>query len=114
MQAGRAIYFDNCSACHVSNGTGVPHVFARLAGSNKLNDPDPTTVIRVILEGAQAVPTEARPSPLSMPAFGWKLTDEQVASVASYIRASWGNAGPPVTADMVGRVRADLKQPPAG
>lgn len=114
MQAGRAIYFDNCSACHVSNGTGVPHVFARLAGSNKLNDPDPTTVIRVILEGAQAVPTEARPSPLSMPAFGWKLTDEQVASVASYIRASWGNAGPPVTADMVRRVRADLKQPPAG
>ena len=45
-----------------------------------------------------------------MPAFGWKLTDEQVASVASYIRASWGNAGPPITADMVGRVRGHLKR----
>ena len=108
LRAGRAIYFDNCSACHVSTGVGVPHVFARLAGSNKLNDPDPTTVIRIILEGARAVPTAARPSPLSMPAFGWKLSDEQVASVASYVRASWGNNGAPVTAGQVEDVRSAL------
>lgn len=108
LAAGRAIYFDNCSACHTSTGIGVPHIFARLAGSNKLNDPDPTTVIRIILEGARAVPTAARPSPLSMPAFGWKLEDEQVASVASYVRASWGNKGAPVTAKQVEDVRSAL------
>lgn len=109
MTAGAAIYFDNCSACHVSDGSGVPRVFAPLAGSGKVNAPDATTVIRVILEGARAVPTKAHPSPLSMPAFDWKLSDEQVAAVASYVRGSWGNAAPPVTADDVAALREALQ-----
>ena len=110
MRAGGAIYNDNCSACHVSNGSGVPNIFARLAGSNKLNDPDPTTVIRIVLEGARATPTATRPTAFSMPAFHWKLTDEQIASVISFVRASWGNKGAPVTAGEVSRMREDLQQ----
>lgn len=106
MKAGAAIYFDNCSACHVSDGRGVPRFFAPLAGSGKANNRDATTVIRVILEGARAVPTPARPTPLTMPAFGWKLTDAQVAAVATYVRSSWGNQGGPVSAADV----ADLRQ----
>lgn len=108
MKAGAAIYFDNCSACHVSDGKGVPRFFAPLAGSGKANNEDPTTVIRVILEGARAVPTEAHPTPLTMPAFGWKLTDEQIASVATYIRSSWGNRGGPVSASEVAGLRKRL------
>ncbi|MEX0954036.1 MAG: c-type cytochrome [Rhizobiaceae bacterium] len=106
MEAGTAIYFDSCSACHASDGSGVPRFFAPLAGSGKVNGEDPTTVIRVILEGARAVPTKAHPSPLTMPAFNWKLTDEQVAAVATYVRSSWGNRGSPVSASDV----ADLRQ----
>ncbi|MBH0238370.1 cytochrome c [Methylobrevis albus] len=109
MTAGAAVYFDNCSACHVADGSGVPRIFAPLSGSGKVNDPDATTVIRVILEGARAVPTKAHPSPLSMPAFDWKLSDEQVAAVASYVRASWGNAAAPVTADEVAALREALQ-----
>lgn len=112
MAAGAAIYFDNCSACHVSDGSGVPRFFAPLAGSGKVNDPDPTTLVRVILEGAQAVPTHAHPSPLSMPAFDWKLTDAQVAAVASYIRASWGNRAAPVSPRDVTDLRDALAQGP--
>jgi mono/diheme cytochrome c family protein len=108
MTAGAAIYFDNCSACHVSNGTGVPRFFAPLAGSGKANDADPTTVIRVILQGARAVPTNAHPSPLTMPAFDWKLTDEQVAAVATYVRSSWGNRGGAVSAGDVSDLREAL------
>jgi hypothetical protein len=33
-----------------------------------------------------------------MPAFNWKQTDEQVASVISFVRASWRNSGAPVDA----------------
>ncbi len=109
MAAGGAIYFDQCSACHVSNGSGVPRFFAPLAGSGKANDPDPTTVIRVILEGARAVPTKAHPTPLSMPAFDWKLTDEQVAAVATYVRTSWGNRGGAVSASEVEDLRERLR-----
>lgn len=108
MEAGAAIYFDNCSACHVSDGTGVPRFFAPLAGSGKVNNEDATTVIRVILEGARAVPTIAHPSPLTMPAFHWKLSDEQVASVATYIRSSWGNRGGAVSAADVAALRERL------
>lgn len=110
MQAGAAIYFDNCSACHVSDGSGVPRFFAPLAGSGKVNNEDATTVVRVILEGARAVPTKVYPSPLTMPAFNWKLSDEQIAAVATYVRASWGNRGEPVSASDVGALRESLAE----
>lgn len=108
MNAGAAIYFDNCSACHVSDGSGVPRFFAPLAGSGNVNNEDATTVIRVILEGARAVPTNAHPTPLTMPAFDWKLTDEQVAAVATYVRSSWGNRGGAVSAADVTDLRERL------
>ena len=108
MTAGAAIYFDNCSACHVGDGRGVPRFFAPLAGSGKANHQDPTTVIRVILEGARAVPTNTQPTPLTMPAFDWKLTDEQVAAVATYVRSSWGNRGGAVSAADVADLRKRL------
>ena len=108
MNAGAAIYFDNCSACHVSDGSGVPRFFAPLKGSGKVNNADATTVIRVILEGARAVPTKVHPTPLTMPAFHWKLTDEQIASVATYVRSSWGNHGSAVSAADVADLRDRL------
>ncbi|WP_274630988.1 c-type cytochrome [Arvimicrobium flavum] len=108
MEAGAAIYFDNCSACHVSGGQGVPRFFAPLAGSGKVNNQDATTVVRVILEGARAVPTKAHPTPLTMPAFDWKLTDEQVAAVATYVRSSWGNRGGAVSPADVAALRERL------
>ena len=109
-KAGAAIYFDNCSACHVSDGSGVPGFFAPLAGSGKVNNDNPTTIIRVILEGARAVPTKAHPSPLTMPAFDWKLTDAQIAAVVSYIRSSWGNSAAPVSASTVESLRSELRE----
>ncbi|QRI63115.1 c-type cytochrome [Shinella sp. PSBB067] len=108
MKAGAAIYFDNCSACHVSDGSGVPRFFPPLAGSGNVNNPDATTVIRVILEGARAVPTKRHPSPLTMPAFGWKLDDDGIAAVATYVRSSWGNSGGAVEADEVRDLRSLL------
>jgi mono/diheme cytochrome c family protein len=43
-----------------------------------------------------------------MPAFGWLLTDEQVAAVATYIRQAWGNSAPPVSASDVASARRTL------
>lgn len=110
VAAGEAIYLDNCSACHVANGSGVPRFFAPLAGSGKVNNKDATTVIRVILEGASAVPTKMHPSSLTMPAFNWKLTDDQIAAVATYVRSSWGNAAPAVSAGDVADLREGLQE----
>jgi mono/diheme cytochrome c family protein len=43
-----------------------------------------------------------------MPQFGWILNDDQVAAVATYIRNSWGNSAPAVSADNVGKTRRML------
>ncbi|ABE64858.1 cytochrome c, class I (plasmid) [Nitrobacter hamburgensis X14] len=108
VQAGKAIYIDNCSACHRSNGEGTPGTFPSLKGDTTVQDRDPTTIIRLILDGVHAVATDARPTPLSMPSFSWKLSDEQIAAVASYIRSAWGNAASPVSESDVQPMRQVL------
>ncbi len=45
-----------------------------------------------------------------MPAFGWKLSDDEVAAVVTYIRNSWGNAAAPISAGDVGKARQKLSQ----
>ncbi len=40
-----------------------------------------------------------------MPAFGWKLTDPEVAAVTTYVRNSWGNRGPAVSAAQIAKLR---------
>jgi mono/diheme cytochrome c family protein len=43
-----------------------------------------------------------------MPSFAWKLSDQEVADVTTYIRNSWGNRAPPVSAHDVARMRDKL------
>jgi mono/diheme cytochrome c family protein len=66
---------------------------------------DPTTTIRIILEGSRAVPTPAKPTAPGMPAFAWKLTDDEIASVATYVRNSWGYRAAPVPRGKVAKLR---------
>lgn len=103
--AGQAIYGDSCSACHGADGKGVTDLFPPLRGNAIVQGNDPTTVIRLILNGEQAVATEQRPTGVSMPSFGWKFSDQEVAAVASYVRAAWGNQASPVAASKVQSVR---------
>jgi len=111
MAAGEAIYVDQCAACHAVDGKAAPTYFPPLPGAAVTQSIDPTTVIRFILSGTQTVATDARPTPLSMPSFGWKLSDDQVAAVATYVRNSWGNAAPAVTASQVRSLRRKIGKP---
>jgi mono/diheme cytochrome c family protein len=43
-----------------------------------------------------------------MPSFAWKLTDEEIADVSTYIRKSWGDQAPPVDASKVRALRYRL------
>ena len=95
MRAGAAIYQDLCSACHREDGTGVSYLIPNLAASSSVTSREPISVLRVLIHGAQSVATEREPTGPSMPAFGWQLTDAQIAAVATYIRNSWGHAAPP-------------------
>lgn len=110
MVAGQAIYADTCAACHGGDGKGVAGMFPPLAHDANAQQADPTTVVRVILQGARTVATDKRPTPVAMPAFDWKLKDDEVAAVATYIRNSWGNAAPAVGPNKVKSLRDSLKK----
>ncbi len=105
MAAGAAIYRDACAACHRADGQGVSQAFPSLAGDALLQSRDPTTINRYILSGTPTATTPAKPTPLAMPAFAWKLSDQQIADVATYIRNSWGNIAPPVSPGQVAGLR---------
>ncbi len=110
MQAGAALYVDNCAACHTTGGGGVPHLFPSLRGAASVQSSDPASLMRVVLTGTRAAATDPAPTGPAMPAFGWKLTDEQVASVTTYIRNAWGNAAAPVAVSDVRAARGRLGQ----
>ena len=106
MVAGGAIYADECSACHGLDGKGVPYLFPSLAGSPNVRSADPTSLIRVLIEGARSVATAGEPTGPGMPSFAWKLSDDQAAAVLTYIRNSWGASAPAVDSRQVEQVRA--------
>jgi mono/diheme cytochrome c family protein len=108
MKMGAAIYADECSACHTPKGTGIPELFPSLAGAPSVQQADPASILRVVLRGTRSVATDGAPTAPGMPAFGWLLTDEQVAAVATYIRQAWGNSAPPVSASDVATARRTL------
>ena len=108
MRAGSATFFDACTACHLAGGRGQPRMVPPLRGSAVAQQREPTGVVRLILAGTRTAPTRSRPSFQSMPSFAWKLTDQEIADVATYVRNSWGNRAPPVHAHQVARVRSKL------
>jgi mono/diheme cytochrome c family protein len=108
MRAGAAIYQDLSSACHKPDGTGVANLFPNLAASNSVASREPTSLIRVVLRGTQSVSTPSAPTGPTMPAYGWQLSDAEVAAVLTYIRNSWGHAAAAVTEHNVRNARARL------
>ena len=105
MAAGAAVYARACIACHEADGSGAPRIYPPLPGNANLQSDDPSSTLRIILDGAQTVTTPRAPNTGSMPAYARELSDQQIADVANYIRNSWGNAAPLVTPAQVAKAR---------
>jgi len=104
MARGEKIYRGACIACHELDGSGAPRIYPPLPGNANLQSADPTSTLRIILDGAQSVTTPRAPNKGSMPAYP-KLSDQEIADVATYIRNAWGNAAPIVTPEQVAKAR---------
>ena len=105
---GGRVFMDSCSACHRLGGQGAGTAFPGLAGNPMVLSRDPASLIEVILAGSRLPSTAQAPSNLAMPGFAWRYDDTEVAALASFLRASWGNQAPPVTPGQVNDVRARL------
>jgi mono/diheme cytochrome c family protein len=112
IKAGEAIFADACASCHLTRGEGQPRLFPPLAGNASVQSRDPTTILRLVLQGSRSPATKDMPTPLAMPAFDWKLDDAQIADVANYIRNSWGNRAGEVSSADVAKLRRDLAKGP--
>lgn len=105
MNAGKAVYARACIACHEADGSGAPRIYPPLPGNANMLSSDPSSTLRIILDGAQTVTTPRAPNTGSMPAYAKQLTDQEIADVTNYIRNSWGNAAPLVTQAQVRKAR---------
>jgi mono/diheme cytochrome c family protein len=100
---GGAVYIANCSSCHQTNGQGTPGAFPPLAG-NPVVTGSPVAVIAIVkngLDGRVVVNGQAYSG--IMPRWRGVLSDEQIASVITYIRSSWKNNASGVS---IGQVQA--------
>ncbi|MFL6628205.1 MAG: c-type cytochrome [Vitreoscilla sp.] len=100
---GAALYKDRCASCHGPSGEGgrSPQggvVYAPLAGNRKVLLESPANLIHIVVNGGFPPTTAGNPRPFGMPPFGPSLKDEEIAVLATYVRAAWGNAAPPVSA----------------
>lgn len=118
VDSGERLFLDNCSACHFVDGKGAPPAFPPLANNTLVNADDPAGMIHVILAGSRLPSTPYAPSDLAMPNFDWRLTDDEVANLATFVRSSWGNQAPAVKPDQVAKVRGRVvkenREPSAG
>ncbi|KGT87053.1 cytochrome c [Enterobacter cancerogenus] len=97
-------YEVDCSACHGLSGEGITGMVPAFAGNTAMQN-DPTNMIHALLDGARAPHTEGRPTSAGMPAFSWKLNDQEMADVLNYVRNSWGNEATEVKASDVATLR---------
>ena len=98
---GTNLYIDHCMGCHQSMGRGIAGVFPPLAGNGVVLASDPGDVIKIILLGIPA-----QNGRIAMPSFAGRMSDQQIAAIANYVRTSWGNtAAPDATSVMVAKLR---------
>lgn len=106
---GEALFQQRCMSCHQANGEGLPGTYPALAGSEYAANPNPAVPIRIVLHGIQGPITVKGTTYNSlMPAYGVGvvMTDDEVASLLTYVRSSWGNSASAVTAAEVAAERA--------
>ena len=87
------------------DGRGYEGVFPSLAGNPVVEAGDPLSLISIVLLGSKTSRTSTTPAQFAMPAFAWRLTDQDAADIISFIRSSWGNDAKPIGAPKVAALR---------
>lgn len=98
IQRGERIFSTVCIACHQPDGKGIEGIYLPLAGNPAVTLDDPTYLISVLITGRGG-----------MPRFNDEYSDEEIASVATYVRRAWGNQGTAVAPEFVAQIRAQYE-----
>lgn len=91
MKIGAGVYRAHCAECHGTDGNeAIDPRASRLAGNARAVS-DAGRLVRQIVRGG-----------MFMPRFEDRLTDVEVAAVATFVRNAWGNDEGPVSVEDVG------------
>lgn len=105
--AGAALYVPYCAACHGRQGEGAADIFPPLVGTSWVTG-ETDDLIRVVLHGLEGpITVQGETYEGSMPPFGPRLNDEEVAAILTYIRSAWDNEAGPISPAEVSEVREE-------
>jgi mono/diheme cytochrome c family protein len=102
---GSDIYLGACSACHGADGKGQPPFMPPLAGNPAVLDANSSSLINLVLNGAEPLVVKGVPDAYRMPQFRVQMSDEKIAQVLTYVRTAWGNNADAVSTDQVKKLR---------
>ena len=113
---GKRIFANTCERCHQANGQGLPGQYPPLAGSEWVQAPGHSRIIRIVLDGLNG-PIQVNGAQFSNTMVPWRdvFSDHQIAAVLTFIRQQkdWGNNGDEVKPEEVAAIRAKTKTRPA-
>jgi len=85
------LYVTQCAACHGVTGQGQPEAYyPPLRNNVDVRRADPVNLIRIVVDG---VPSGTPYRTPGMPGFRKDLSNEQIAQVTNYVRATFGGQG---------------------
>jgi len=92
---GQALYDKHCEECHLATGRGGFRKAPAVVGSPIVQAQDAASLINVILYGASSAASipPAFEAWEDMPGFKDKITDDELALLANFLRSTWGNQG---------------------
>lgn len=108
LTTGAALFSGYCASCHRVDGKGSPsQAYPSLSNNTATGSRNPSNLIAAILYG---VDREAGGQHVLMPSFGedsyvQPLKDDQIAAIATYVLAQYGNADVTVTPEDVAVAR---------
>ncbi len=97
FKEGKKLFENTCADCHRVNGQGLPNKFPAL-DKNPFVVGDPSPVIDTVLQGRKGKLGQ-------MPTWKDSFSDQQIASIVTYIRQGWSNKGTAVTPEAVKKRR---------
>jgi putative membrane-bound dehydrogenase-like protein len=116
FERGKTIYTTTvgCIGCHGADGAGLENLGPQLDQSDWVTG-DPTRLVKVLLHGLSGpIKINGKTfTPLAvMPGLGQNpaLKDQDIADIATYIRANWSNRSPQVAAKTVSGIREATKE----
>ncbi|CAN5552300.1 hypothetical protein BH23BAC1_BH23BAC1_12220 [soil metagenome] len=100
LALGEKLYLQHCASCHRPDGEGIPELVPPLAQSEWVTG-DKGRLIQTLLQGlSEPITVRGETYEQEMPPFAI-LPDEEIASILTYIRQSFGNEAGAVIAGEV-------------